>query len=265
MKNDLILIEEKEKYATIIFNRPNKRNALSSDLLIELHLELENWASEDRFKAVIFRGAGDEAFSSGYDIATIPTEYTPEIKKLVKEKNPVELAMDSVKNYPYPTIAMLNGYAFGAGLNLAICCDIRIGARDIKVGMPPAKLGLVYHPEGLRQFINVIGIARTKEIFYTGRTYKNEMVLKMGLVDHLVDRKILEKIVYGYAEEISKNAPLSLKGNKKIITMLETAFELSDEDLHEAEFLMGEAFNSNDLKEGQAAFIEKRKPVFSGC
>ncbi len=264
MDNDILLIEEDDNFATIIFNRPERKNSLSSDLLIKLHLQLEIWAAEDKFKAVIFRGIGEEAFSSGFDILSIPTELTPEMQKWMKGKNPVELALESVKNYPYPTIAMLNGYAFGAGLNLAICCDIRIGADDIKVGMPPAKLGLVYHPEGIRQFINAIGMTRTKEIFHTGQTYKKEMLEKMGLVNHLVDRKYLVKTVHNYAKEISMNAPLSLKGTKKIISMFERASKLTGEDIRETESLIAEAFNSDDLKEGQTAFIEKRKPDFKG-
>ncbi len=264
MNNEILLVEEDDNYATIIFNRPERKNSLSSDLLIKLHLQLESWAKDDKFKAVIFRGIGEEAFSSGYDILSIPTELTPEMEQWLEGKSPVELALESVRNYPYPTIAMLNGYAFGAGLNLAVCCDIRIGANDIKVGMPPAKLGIVYHPEGIRQFVNAIGMARTKEIFYTGKTYKNEMVEKMGLVDHLVDREILEKTVFDYAKEISKNAPLSLKGTKKIIGMLEKGIEFSGENRRATEALIAEAFNSDDLKEGQMAFIEKRRPTFKG-
>ncbi len=264
MDNDILLVEENDNFAIILFNRPERKNSLTSDLLIKLHLQLESWAKEDRFRTVIFRGVGEEAFSSGYDIMSIPTELTPEMQEWLEGKNPVELALESVKNYPYPTIAMLNGYAFGAGLNLAICCDIRIGANDIKVGMPPAKLGIVYHPEGIRQFINVIGMARTKEIFYTGKTYKNEMVEKMGLVDHLVDQEILERTVYDYAEAITNNAPLSLKGIKKIISMFENGIEFNDENRCKAEVLIAEAFNSDDLKEGQTAFIERRKPAFKG-
>ena len=172
--------------------------------------------------------------------------------------------MHSLKNFPYPTIAMLNGYAFGAGLNTCMCCDIRIAAEDVKAGMPPAKLGLVYHPEGLKQFIHVLGMARTREIFFTGKTYQGQELLHMGLVDHLVPRSELVETAYGMAEEIAGNAPLSLKGSKRIMNMLEDSLSLTEEQLAEAEKMIGHAFNSDDLKEGQTAFIEKRKPKFTG-
>ncbi len=159
---------------------------------------------------------------------------------------------------------MINGYCFGAGLNLAMCCDIRIGADHIKAGMPPSKLGLVYHPEGLRQFIEVLGMSKTREIFFTAHTYQGLEVQSMGLADHLVPMADLSKTVYRMAEEISKNAPLSLKGMKKIMNMIGKHPDLDSEEMAKAETLIMEAFNSADLKEGQTAFIEKRKPVFTG-
>ena len=158
----------------------------------------------------------------------------------------------------------MNGYAFGAGLNLCMCCDIRVAADDVKVGMPPAKLGLVYHPEGMMQFIQVLGMAKTREVFFTGRTYQGRQLLEMGLVDYLVPRSELRETTYRMAEEIAGNAPLSLKGTKRIMNMWEGSLTLSEENLAEAEELITDAFNSLDLKEGQTAFIEKRKPKFIG-
>ena len=145
-----------------------------------------------------------------------------------------------------------------------MCCDIRIAADDVKMGMPPAKLGLVYHPEGLRQFIHVLGMGKTREVFFTGKTYQGQELLDMGLVDHLVPGSELQATAYGMAEEIAENAPLSLKGSKRILNMLEDSLSLSEEQLAEAEKMIGHAFNSDDLKEGQTSFIEKRKPKFLG-
>ena len=144
MDNEILLIERKGYVCTLVLNRPEKRNSLSPDLLIEIHQTLQEFSKDDTIRTIIIRGAGDRAFSSGYDIGAIPTKITPEIQGRLKAQNPLELALESVANYPYPVIAMLNGYAFGAGCELAVSCDIRIGADDIRMGMPPAKLGVVY-------------------------------------------------------------------------------------------------------------------------
>jgi len=265
MGEDKVLLKEiKGNVGTLTFNRPERRNAISPDMLVQIHLTLKEWAEQDRVRAVVFTGGEGKAFSSGYDILSIPTEVTEETKEILKASNPLELALHSVKNFPYPTIAMLNGYAFGAGLNTCMCCDIRIAADDVKVGMPPAKLGLVYHPEGLKQFIQVLGMAKTREVFFTGRNYQGRELLDMGLVDHLVPRSELVETTYCMAEEIARNAPLSLKGSKRILNMLEESLALGEEHLAEAERLIADAFNSQDLKEGQTAFIEKRKPKFVG-
>jgi enoyl-CoA hydratase len=145
-----------------------------------------------------------------------------------------------------------------------MCCDVRIGADHIKAGMPPVKLGLVYHPEGLSQFIEVIGMARTREIFLTGHTYSGADVKAMGLADHLVPSGKLSETVYAMADEISQNAPLALKGTKKILNMIGKYSLIGQQYLNDAETLVHESFNSEDLREGQAAFIEKRHPVFKG-
>jgi len=259
------LIVERQGYVgTLKLNRPRKRNALSPDLLIRLHLALEAWEQSGEVRVAVITSADDKAFSSGYDILAIPTEMTPEMQELARKHNPLELALGTVKNFAYPTIAMLNGYAFGAGLNLAVCCDIRLGADDIRAGMPPAKLGLVYHPEGLRQFVEVLGLARTREIFFSGRTYQGAQLREMGLVDHLTSRADLAETTYALAGEIAENAPLSLKGTKRILNLLGEGLKLRDDRLKEAETLIVEAFNSEDLKEGQTAFLEKRKPRFTG-
>lgn len=263
--NKTVLIKEiSNSVGTLTFNRPQQGNALSVDLLMDLHLTLKKWAETDDVRVVVITGNSDKAFSSGYDIAAIPTEMNPETAEILKTNNPLELALNSVKDFPYPVIAMINGYCFGAGLNLAMCCDIRIGADHIKAGMPPAKLGLVYHPQGLSQFIEVMGMARTREIFFTARTYTGGEIKNMGMVDHLVPVDKLSDTVYAMAEDIAKNAPLSLKGTKKILNRIGTYSLIGQKYIHEVEALIAEAFNSEDLKEGQAAFLEKRKPVFNG-
>jgi enoyl-CoA hydratase len=264
-KTDKSLQVKKDGYiATVTFCRPEKRNALSPGQLIELHQILTEFEKNDDVRCVIFRGDGDTAFSSGYDISAIPTKVAPEVQEALKKHNPLELALNSVRNFQYPTIAMLNGYAFGAGFNLCVCCDIRIAARDVRMGMPPAKLGLIYHPGGLQQFIEAFGISSTKDIFLSGRTYKGDALKDRGIVDYLVNREELEAFTYDYAARITENAPLSLKGMKKIINMFGNAMALDETVVKEAEKIIQAGFQSDDLKEGQMAFLEKRKPNFTG-
>ena len=201
-------------------------------------------------------------FSSGYDIGAIPVSPSSDIRQ--ETPDILIQAMDSIKAFPYPTIAMLNGHAFGAGFNLCACCDIRIAADDIKLGMTPARIGVAYHPKGIQQFIEAFGIGRTKEIFYTARTFQGRALFEKGLVDYLLPKTEIEDFTHTYARRITENAPLSLKAIKCVITMFERGLALNPENLGQADELIQKCFQSNDLKEGQAAFMEKRTPVFTG-
>ena len=267
-KQAILLTEVKSGIGTLTFNRPERKNSLSPELLMMIHNKLQEWNKSDDVRVVVITGGTGKAFSSGYDIGSIPTEMptdmSPETIKLIRAHNPLELAMKSVEEFPCPTIAMMNGYAFGAGLNMAMCCDIRIAQSDISVGMPPAKLGLVYHPDGLRQFIDVVGMAKTREIFFTAKTYKGAEVLQMNLVDRLVKPEELQKVTYELAEEIAANAPLTVQGTKKILGMFKERMTLTEKQTAEADAIIHEAFNSDDIKEGMIAFFEKRKPNFKG-
>ncbi|MFZ5572222.1 MAG: enoyl-CoA hydratase/isomerase family protein [Thermodesulfobacteriota bacterium] len=264
MPKKAVLETVSDYVGTITFNRPERGNALSPEILFTLHRLLEKWAGEEAVRCVVITGGEGKAFSSGYDIAAIPTRAAPEMAELIKKHNPLELAFSSVKHFPYPTVALLNGHCFGAGLNLAMCCDLRIAAADVKIGMPPAKLGLVYHPAGLVDFILAAGMSATRELFFTGRTYTAEAALDMGLLNHVVAKDEVFAFTRKMAADIADNAPISLKNNKKILNMLEKAISLTAEDQAEAERLQAEGFASEDLQEGQRAFLEKRKPHFKG-
>ncbi|MEW6187495.1 MAG: enoyl-CoA hydratase-related protein [Thermodesulfobacteriota bacterium] len=257
-------VEKNERVATLIINRPEKRNSLSPDILIQLHQSLEALAKGDEVRAVVIRGIGDQAFSSGYDIGSIPTGVDPALRDKLKDQNPLELALQSVIHFPYPVIAFLNGYAFGAGCELAISCDMRVGADDIRMGMPPAKLGLVYSLAGLTRFVQTIGLARTKEVFFTGKYFPAARAKEMGLVDYILPRQEAETLVYEQAREIAGNAPLSVKGTKRVLNLLAQTLILPEEGRREANRLAAMAFKSEDLKEAQTAFLQKRKPEFKG-
>jgi enoyl-CoA hydratase len=264
MGEDLLLTEKKERICTITFNRPEKRNALTPIMLFQFADLLNSLKEEGEVRCLVLRGAGDKAFSAGYDISEIPKDMTPEMAAAFKTKNPLHTGLQSIIDFPYPVIAMVNGHAFGAGCDLAMTCDLRITAENAQMGLPPAKLGIIYQPGGILRMINAVGVANAKEIFFTGRGYAAPKAKEMGLVHYVLPPDQLASFTYGMAREISENAPLSLKGMKVIFNKIFLSQKLDPKDMEEIEALRLQAFNSEDIKEGQQAFKEKRKPVFKG-
>jgi len=264
MEEKLLLIEKREKVCTIILNRPARRNALSPLLLFQLADTLKCIKEEGEIRCLVIRGVGDIAFSSGYDITAIPTGVSPEVMEALRKKNPLQLALEAIHDFPYPVIAMINGVAFGAGWEMAMTCDIRIAVETAQFGMPPAKLGMVYMPAGIRRFVNVAGLANAKEIFFTGRSYPASRAKEMGLVHYVLPADQFASFTEEMAREISENAPLSLKGIKTIFNACLKHQQIEPEDMKHIEIIVAQAFNSEDLKEGQKAFLERRKPVFKG-
>ena len=233
-------------------------------MLIRVHTTLEDWAKGSEVRCVLFTGGRGKAFSTGYDIAALPTNVSREEESLLKENNPVELAFRTIKNFPYATLAAWNGYCFGAALNLSVCCDMRVSVDDAKFGMPPARLGVVYHAEGLQQFVEALGMSVTRELFMTAGTYTAAQALELGVVSRLFPRENFHDEAARLAESIACNAPIALKNNKAVLNMLAGGAGLTPDQKALAENLQAEGFASDDLKEGQAAFLEKRKPVFKG-
>jgi enoyl-CoA hydratase/carnithine racemase len=264
LKKHLLLIQIKNNICTLTLNRPEKKNSISIELVELLGSALTELATDDGVRAVILRGAGDKAFCSGFDIGSLPTQSIGDADQRLKSLDQVETLLQRLVNFPYPVIAMLNGFAFGLGCELAMCCDIRIGAADIRMGMPPAKLGLVYPWAGLQRFIQRIGLQSTKEMFFTGRTYSGPRIKELGLVDYLVAGDALEEFTCSMAEEIAGNAPLAIKGIKKIINYLMQYKQLDETKSNEAIAIFRAALTSEDMQEGQSAFLEKRKPRFKG-
>ena len=264
MDHQLLLIQNENNICTLTLNRPEKKNSLSLESVELLGSTLKELAEDDAIRTVILRGAGDEAFCSGFDIGSLPTQSGTDADQRLKSLDQVESLLQRLVSFPYPAIAMLNGFAFGLGCELSMCCDIRIGAEDIRMGMPPARLGLVYPWTGLLRFIQRIGIQSTKEMFFTGRTYTGRRIKELGLVDYLVPGDDLEKFTYAMAKEIAGNAPLALKGIKKVINLLMESSRLDKTQSKEAQAIFRAALLSEDMQEGQAAFLEKRKPQFKG-
>ncbi len=213
-------------------------------------------------RCVIVTGTG-KVFSAGYDIADIPEEtFASEAEALVA--HPFHAAMEAVSAHPYPVLAAINGHCLGGGLELAIRCDLRLCAISAKLGMPPAKLGLIYGHTGLQKFIDVVGVARTKELFLTGRNLSAPRAMAIGLVHDTVRDDKLGDTALELASEVAANAPLSLRGNKHAIETINSYARLTPDQERELIELRRSCFGSEDFREGIRAFAEKRKPEWRG-
>jgi len=262
MAEELLLVEKEGNICTLTINRPEKRNSMNPEILLRLGDTLNSLREDSETRVVVIRGTGEQAFSSGFDIGRIgaagPQEETG------PRRNPLEYGMASVETFPYPVIAMIYGYAVGAGLELAVTCDLRMAADTARLGITPAKLGVVYSASGIRKFVNTVGVAQTKELFYSARIIDVQRAKEIGLVDHVYPAEELASATYDLAREIAANAPLAVRGTKTTISRLLDYQTLSPEDEAELRKLQAEAMASEDLKEGQKAFMEKRKPRFAG-
>ena len=204
-------------------------------------------------------------FSAGYDIGNFTDEsaFADAAESLVA--HPFTDAIEALAAYRYPVIAAINGHAIGGGLELAITCDLRVAARGAKMGMPPAKIGLIYGHTGLRRFLEVCGLANTNELFFTGRNVDADRAYDMGLVNRVVEPDELEDTVLSLAREIAGNSPLSLEGNKRILrTLRAMPGELPDDVERELVELRESCFRTEDFREGIKAFGEKRRPEWKG-
>jgi enoyl-CoA hydratase/carnithine racemase len=258
----LLLDRPADAVARLTLSNPEKRNALDHEVLDALAEVLSRLDRGIEIRCVIVTGAG-EVFSAGYDIGDIPDEsFERDAEALVA--HPFHAAMEAVSTHPYPVVAAVNGHSLGGGLELAVRCDLRIAADGAKLGMPPARLGLIYGHTGLRRFIDVIGVARTKELFLTGRNIDARRAAEIGLVNEVVPRAEIERASIELAAQIAANAPLATRGNKHAIETLASFPRLTPEQEEELVELRRSCFGSEDFREGIRAFAEKREPRWTG-
>lgn len=260
--SDAVLVESRGAVRTITLNRPEQRNALPPAEWLRLGTVLNEIAADREARVVVIRGAGTRAFSSGYDIGAL-RELVEQGIVLSTPDDPFEVALAAVVRHPLPVIAMVGGFAIGGGCTLAAGCDVRIAAASARFGMPPAKLGLVYSATELRPFLDLIGPARTKLLFFSGRIINAQRALEIGLADEVVPDDELEVFVDALADEIAANAPLSVQGTKLILREM-AGSAAPDEAAERIAATIQRVNTGDDLAEGMQAFLEKRRPVFRG-
>ena len=245
----------------ITFNNPAKRNAMSYDMWLGLDIALDDFIADPAIRVIVLKGAGDKAFVSGADISEFKEKRAN--PQMVADYNKVSVTIaQKLLNCPKPTIAMIRGFCMGGGLGTALTCDLRICSEDSRFGIPAGKLGVGYKYTALKRLTDLVGPANTAEIFYTARQFDAQEAKDMGLVNRVLPVDKFEEYVANTVKTIGGNAPLTLKAVK--VCLGEIAKDDHQRDIALCDRVVDDCFASKDYAEGRTAFMEKRKPAFTG-
>ncbi len=258
---DKMLSRKEGGVGYLTFNNPERHNAVSLDMWEAAEGFLEDFKNDKNIRVVVVSGAGGKAFISGTDISKFEKERSTQ-EGVDRYNAAVDRANAAFYSVPKPTIAMIRGYCIGGGVGLAICCDMRIATEGSKFAVPAAKLALGYRYAGLKKLVDLVGPSYAKEIFFTARQFTAAEAKEMGLINRVVADGELEGYVQNYAETIAGNAPLTVDSVKFIVE--QALADESKRDLKKCEDMVQACFASKDYTEGRKAFMEKRKPVFTG-
>ncbi len=260
-ETDKILTRADAGVRWLILNQPDKLNALSLDMTVRAHEVIEGFAAANDERVLIVTGAGDRAFNTGADISEFE-EMRNSAESAARYSAVSTRMFDVLEAVQKPTIAMIHGYCMGGGVALAACCDIRISADDAQFAIPAARLGIAYRVDFTRRIIDLVGRSNTREILYTARRYDAEEARDMGLVNRVVAKAELDDFVRDYAATIAGNSPLSVRATKVITS--ELAKDPAARDIEWCRDLIDACSDSQDYAEARRAFMEKRKPGFTG-
>jgi enoyl-CoA hydratase/carnithine racemase len=259
--SDDILVRRDEHIATVMFNRPKMRNAISLSMWTELASVIDGLVKDDAVRTIVFRGAGTDAFASGADISEF-REHRKDTATALAYNATTAAAYGALRSCPKPTVAMIYGFCMGGAMGIAMACDLRFAAEGAKFGIPAARLNIIYPPEAIGQLVDLVGPAYAKDILYSARTLGDREALAIGLIQRLVPVADLEKTTYDYLHQLADNAPLSIRGSKQAIGFYLAGY--TDERRRMMHEMAMQAFESEDYREGTTAFLEKRPPRFKG-
>ena len=258
---DKMLMRRDGAIGHMIFNQPEKRNAVSLAMWERASEILDEFENDPQIRVVVLSGAGGKSFVSGADISEFESQRgTAEAQQYYNQQT--AKVYERIEAFPKPTIAMINGFCVGGGLNLACVCDIRICSDTLQIAMPAAKLALGYPFPAINRLKNIVGIANARHLMFTASRADADWCNRAGFAQQIVPADTLEQTVTDYANTIAANAPLTVAAMKFISTQV--LADAGDRDLDRCQQMVADCFASEDFKEGRRAFMEKRKPQFQG-
>lgn len=252
-----IHIERRGRRADLVLNRPAKRNALNLAMWGAIPGLLRDIAADPGVRLLVVRGAG-EAFSAGADIAEFETAYGTRAAML-DNHDTMAAAMDALEAFPCPSVALIRGACVGGGCGLALCCDLRFASEDARLGITPAKLGLVYGVANTRRLVEAVGVSAAKDMLFTARLHDAQSALRLGLVDRVVAPDDLDAALATFEGEIGACSGFTARATKQIFALMRNG---ARDDTTESRALFASAFDGADFREGSTAFVAKRRPDF---
>jgi enoyl-CoA hydratase len=261
LNTDKMLAEKEGPIGWITFNNPKRRNAVSLEMWQALGVILTNFQQDRDVRVVILKGAGDKSFVSGADISEFDSKRNSAAASEAYAKQSAN-AYSMLYKLDKPLMAMIQGYCIGGGLAVALNADVRFATPDSTFGIPAAKLGLGYGFGAVKALAELVGPSCTKDILFSARFLDAEEALGIGLINKIISKDELEATVRDYANLIGGNAPLTIKAVKASVR--ELLRDPAKRDLEKLNKLVNQCFDSKDYAEGRRAFMEKRKPVFTG-
>ena len=260
MSTSELIFEHHDAIATITFNRPQARNAMTWSMYEALLEHCQAVEATPSIRVLILRGVGGKAFVSGTDIGQFRT-FRKESDGIAYEKR-LDNVIDRLETLTTPTIAAVDGVATGGGCVMVAACDIRISTTSSRFGVPIARtLGNCVSASNIARFLDIIGPTRLKDMLYTGRLFSADEAASVGLITRAVKSDAFESVVTEYAEAIASNAPLTIQATKEMIHRVQRHRRIAPELGHD---WIGRCYSSEDFREGISSFLEKRRPEWKG-